>query len=92
MHLQCLIEHRAQANGLHVDHAILILQRTFRYDEFASRHYQALPLIEVRRHDDIRDSGLIFHRDEDETLGSTRTLPCDDETGRRYEFAVPARS
>ena len=46
---QRLIRKGSKARGLHMDHAILILQWTFDEEESAAGHDQALPLIEIGR-------------------------------------------
>ena len=51
-----------------MNYAILILQYPFRQQELATHYGQPLPLVEIGRHDDVRNTSFIFHRDKDETL------------------------
>jgi len=81
---------RRKARGLHVNHAILILEGAFDEKKLAARHYQAVLFINIRRHDDIRDSRLIFHGDKNETLRGPWALARDDAAGRAHKHAVAA--
>jgi len=59
---------RRKARGLYVNHVILILQRPFDKKKLAARDYQAVLFINIRRHDHVGDSRLVFHGDKNETL------------------------
>jgi hypothetical protein len=72
--------------------AVLILQSPFNEEESASRYDQTIALIEVGRDDHIRNSGFVFHRDEDEPFGCTRPLPRDYATRRSDQQTVAAPS
>jgi len=51
---------------------------------------KAVLFINIRRHDDIRDSRLIFHGDKNETLRGPWALARDDAAGRAHKHAVAA--
>jgi len=61
-----------EARGLHMNYAILILQNVLGQEELASHYGQPLPLVEIGRHNDLRYSGFVFHRDEDDSWTSRR--------------------
>src|ERR1700721_2941019 len=67
---------------------VLVLQWSFRQDEFGAGDDQPLSLIEIRRDDDIGNARLLFHRKEDESFGGTGTLPCNDTSGDPYKLTV----
>ncbi len=86
--LQRLIRKRSQTRSLHVNHAILVLQRTFCKDEFTARDHQAISLIEIGCDDHVGDAGLVFHRKEDEPFCRAGPLASDDATGSPHKFAI----
>ncbi len=75
----------------HVDHAILILQRTFYPEKPAARDDDAIALEGIRGNDDVGDAGFIFERKEDKPLGGSRTLP-GDYTACNAHKAVAGRA
>jgi len=83
------IEQRNEPRRLHMNYPILILQNALRQQKLASHDGQPLPFVEIGRHDDVRNAGFIFHREEDKTLGRTGPLACND-TPRRFDvLAIP---
>src|ERR1700677_635451 len=88
--LQCLVGESVKPQCFHMDDAILILQRPFRQDEFAAGHDQALPFVEIRCDDDVRDAGFVFHREKDETLCGSRPLPRNDASSGSYNLTISA--
>src|SRR5262245_35024077 len=62
------------ARGLHVDDIINILQRPFEEKKFSLNDRGAILLENIRRDDDVRDTGLIFQAEEDETFCSPGAL------------------
>ena len=56
----------------HVDHAVLILERSFDEQKAAARDHDAVPLEDVRRKNHVGDAGFVFEREEDETLWRCR--------------------
>jgi hypothetical protein len=87
---QCLIEESVEPRCLYMNHAVLVLQWAFREDELAACDNQALSLIQIGCDDDIGDASFIFHRQKDESLCCTGTLPGDDAAGGPYEFSILA--
>jgi hypothetical protein len=67
--------------SLDMDYAVLILQRSLDQNKFAACDDNALPLIKIGSHDDIRNTCLILHRNKDETFRSPWTLPRNDTAG-----------
>ncbi len=53
---------------LHVNHSVLILQRTFDPEKPAARDDDAIALKDIRRNDDVGDAGFIFEGKKDEAL------------------------
>src|SRR5947209_380535 len=65
-----------------------VLQRAF-YDEAGRADDERSMLTEeVRMDDGLRDSGLVFQRQEDESFRSARPLSDDDRAGRRHAASV----
>jgi hypothetical protein len=61
----------------HVDNAVLILERAIDAEELSARHRHAVPFIQLRIDDCVRNTRLIFETKEDEALGCARTLSRD---------------
>ena len=62
----------------HIDNAILILKRAIDAQKLSARHSDAVPFIQLRMDDGVRNSRFIFEAKKDEALSCTRTLPSDD--------------
>src|ERR1035437_2794361 len=73
-----------------MNHAILVLQHALRQKKLAANNDHALPFIEIGRNDNIRNSGLVFHREEDKAFGGARTLARNHAPRRAYKFPVLA--
>src|SRR6202050_1619064 len=86
MEVQGLIGKCSKARCLYMKDAILILQWTFGKDELAACDNQPLAFIESRRHDNVGDAGLVFHRQEDKAHGCAGSLPSDDAARRPYKL------
>lgn len=69
-----------QTHRLHVNHTILVLQRTFCKNELAPGHNESLSFVQIGRHYEVGDSGLVLHGQEDEAHRRTGTLPRNHAT------------
>ena len=89
---QGAIRQSSQACRFHMNHVVLILQRSFDEQKSAARHHQPVALVKIGRDDHVGDARLIFHRDEDETFCRTRPLPRDDAAGHADILPIPAQA
>ena len=89
---QGAVQQSTQARRLHMNHIVLILERTFDEKEFAACHYQPVTFVEIGCDDHVCDSCLVLHGDEDKAFGGARPLPSDDATGCTDKFAILASS
>jgi hypothetical protein len=73
-----------------VNHAVLVLERSFYYEELTPRNQQTLALIKVWSDDHIGSTAFVLHRKEDEPFCGTWSLPCNHTSGSSYIFSVLA--
>src|SRR5258708_21112503 len=87
-HLQSLIGERSQTHSFHMNDAVLILQWAFSLNELSACDDQPLTFIQIRRNDDIGNSCLVFHRQEDEAHRWSGALPRNDHPCSLHIVAV----
>ena len=88
LQLERTVREGKEPGGLHVNHAILILEWPFDQQKFAARDQQAVAVVEIRCDDDISDAGFVFHGKEDEAFGCARALASNDAaSGARALYA-----
>ena len=83
---------RRDALGFHVDHAVLVLERSFDAQKPAARDDHAVALENVRRNDHIGNAGFVFEREENKALCCAWPLARDDASGNAHESIVAAVS
>ena|SRR5215467_5887858 len=76
------------AAGLDGNDIVLVLQDTFDQNKFFVDQQQSVFLKHVGSNDDIGDAGLIFHAEENETLGRARALANDDTSSHAHRPAI----
>ena len=74
-----------------MDDIIVVLKRSFDQKEFTAGDYKTITVVEVGCDDYVGNPCLIFHRDEDESLGCTRPLPRYNTACSPHKFSVSAR-
>src|SRR6516164_1653555 len=67
--------------GFDGNHAIEILQDTFNQQEGLAQHRELVAVEHPRGHNGVHNAGLVFHAEENETLGRAGAL--SDDHGAR---------
>src|SRR5688572_529394 len=71
-----------------MDDVIDVLQRALEKKKLALNDGGAVAVQNIRRDDDVGNSGFIFKAEENETFRSPRTLSRDDATGDAYPATI----
>src|ERR1700733_13001947 len=88
LQLERTVRECKEPGGLHVNHAILILEWPFDQQKFATRDQQAVAVVKIRRDDDIGDASFVFQGKEDEAFGCARALASNDAASGAHEVSV----
>ena len=76
------------ACSFHMNDVVDVLQRTFEEKELALNDRGAIALEDIRRDDDVGNTGFIFKAEEDEAFRGAGTLPRNDAAGNANPAAV----
>src|SRR5262249_57439844 len=83
--------HALNLFGADRDDAVLMLQHAVDDQERLFDDHEAVAREEIRTNDDIRDSGFVFEREEDEAFRGAGTLARDDHAGDADAATLPCR-
>src|ERR1700735_5561328 len=88
MDLNGTVLKRSELHRLHVNHLILILQRSFHQQKPRAGDDDLIRFVHIGRDDDVGNARLVFHGEKNKSFGGAWTLAGDDASGGTHPLAI----